>query len=170
MKTFKFIFLLFAILETGWVSGKNYAVKDYANQGRYVQFDIKCKKYENLLMKVVDTTPKAYYIAGKSSDNYRWTFNIPDSLSQNIWELQFFFISSNDKLGISFAAVLDNDTLTSPGNNFENNSDTLFDAGIEYAIVQIKDLLKHDVDGIHIFTMNNPIVARKICEGIRPLL
>ena len=53
---------------------------------------------------------------------------------------------------------------------YENNSDALFDAGIEYAIDQIKDLLEHDVDGIHIFTMNNPIVARKICEGIKTLL
>ena len=52
----------------------------------------------------------------------------------------------------------------------ENNGDALFDAGIEYAIDQIKDLLEHDVEGIHIFTMNNPIVAKKICEGIRPLL
>jgi len=49
---------------------------------------------------------------------------------------------------------------------YENNSDALFDAGIEYSIEQIKDLLEHDVDGIHIFTMNNPIVARKIYEGI----
>jgi len=52
----------------------------------------------------------------------------------------------------------------------ENNSDALFDAGIEYAIRQIKDLLLHDVAGIHIFTMNNPIVARKIHEGIKTLL
>jgi len=52
----------------------------------------------------------------------------------------------------------------------ENNSDALFDAGIEYAINQIKDLLEHDVVGIHIFTLNNPIVARKIYEGIKTLL
>ena len=50
---------------------------------------------------------------------------------------------------------------------YENNSDALFDAGIEYAVDQINDLLEHDVAGIHIFTMNNPIVARKICDGIR---
>lgn len=32
------------------------------------------------------------------------------------------------------------------------------------------DLLAHDVDGIHIFTMNNPKVAKRIYEGIKTLL
>ena len=36
-----------------------------------------------------------------------------------------------------------------------------------YALSQIIDLLANDTDGIHLYTMNNPVVARKICEGIQ---
>ncbi|MCQ2416315.1 MAG: methylenetetrahydrofolate reductase [NAD(P)H] [Oscillospiraceae bacterium] len=39
-------------------------------------------------------------------------------------------------------------------------------AGLEYAIVQILDLQSQGVDGIHIYTMNNPDVARYIMEQI----
>jgi methylenetetrahydrofolate reductase (NADPH) len=53
---------------------------------------------------------------------------------------------------------------------YENDKDALFDAGIAYAIDQIIDLLAQDVDGIHIFTMNNPIVAARIYEGIKTLI
>lgn len=49
---------------------------------------------------------------------------------------------------------------------FEGNKEALFDAGMSYALSQIIDLLANDVDGIHLYTMNNPTVARKICEGI----
>lgn len=53
---------------------------------------------------------------------------------------------------------------------FEGNKEALFDAGMSYALSQIIDLLANDVDGIHLYTMNNPIVARKICEGIRNIV
>lgn len=53
---------------------------------------------------------------------------------------------------------------------YENNSEALFDAGMAYAINQIVDLIAHDVEGVHIFTMNNPIVAGRICDGIRNLI
>ncbi len=53
---------------------------------------------------------------------------------------------------------------------FEDKKDALFDAGMSYALSQIIDLLANDVDGIHLYTMNNPIVARKICEGIRNIV
>lgn len=53
---------------------------------------------------------------------------------------------------------------------YENNSEALFDAGMAYAINQIVDLIAHDVDGVHIFTMNNPAVAGRICDGIRNLI
>lgn len=52
---------------------------------------------------------------------------------------------------------------------YEGNKQALFDAGMSYALSQIIDLLANDVDGIHLYTMNNPVVARKICEGIRNL-
>lgn len=53
---------------------------------------------------------------------------------------------------------------------YEDNKEALFDAGMSYALSQIIDLLANDVDGIHLYTMNNPVVARKICEGIRHLI
>jgi len=147
MKTLKIIFLLFAILETGLVSGNNNEVRDLANHERLVQFDIKEKKYENMFMKVISTAPEAHSIVGKSTDNYRWTFNIPDSLSQNIWGLQFFFTSNNDRHGITFTTVLDNDMLTSPANNFEDNSDILLIKGVfvKNDSISHSDILKVDL-------------------------
>lgn len=53
---------------------------------------------------------------------------------------------------------------------YENNADALFDAGMSYALSQIIDLLVNDIDGIHLYTMNNPYVARKICEGIKNIV
>ena len=53
---------------------------------------------------------------------------------------------------------------------FENNPEALRDAGIAYAIDQIVDLISNGVDGIHLYTMNNPYVARKISEAIGSLL
>lgn len=55
-------------------------------------------------------------------------------------------------------------------NKYENNKEALFDAGMAYAINQIVDLLAHDVDGIHIYTMNNTRVAERICQGIEHLI
>ncbi len=53
---------------------------------------------------------------------------------------------------------------------YEENKEALFDAGMAYAINQIVDLIANDVEGIHIFTMNNPKVAGRICDGIRNLI
>lgn len=53
---------------------------------------------------------------------------------------------------------------------YEDNKQALFDAGMAYALSQIIDLLASDADGIHLYTMNNPVVARSICEGIRNLI
>ena len=39
-------------------------------------------------------------------------------------------------------------------------------AGLEYAIEQILDLRENGADGIHLYTMNNPDVARYIAEAI----
>lgn len=55
-------------------------------------------------------------------------------------------------------------------NKYENDKEALFDAGMAYAINQIVDLLAHDVDGIHIYTMNNIRVAQRICSGIEHLI
>lgn len=53
---------------------------------------------------------------------------------------------------------------------YDEDKEALFDAGMAYAINQIVDLIANDVDGIHIFTMNNPQVAGRICDGIRNLI
>ena len=53
---------------------------------------------------------------------------------------------------------------------YEAQPEALRDAGIAFAIDQIVDLLGHGVDGIHLYTMNNPYIARKISESVRSLL
>ena len=53
---------------------------------------------------------------------------------------------------------------------YENNPEALRDAGIAYATDQIVDLLANGVNGIHLYTMNNAYVARKITESVKNLL
>ncbi len=53
---------------------------------------------------------------------------------------------------------------------YENNPEAMRDAGIAYAVDQIVDLIAQGVDGIHLYTMNNAYIARKITESIRSLL
>lgn len=55
-------------------------------------------------------------------------------------------------------------------NKYGNNRNALFDAGMSYALSQIIDLLVSDTYGIHLYTMNNPHVARRICKGIRNII
>lgn len=44
------------------------------------------------------------------------------------------------------------------------------DAGISYAVDQIMDLVANGVDGVHIYTMNDPYVARKITEAVNNIM
>ena len=53
---------------------------------------------------------------------------------------------------------------------FESKPEALRDAGIAYAVEQIVDLLSNGVDGIHLYTMNNPYVAEKITGAVENLL
>lgn len=53
---------------------------------------------------------------------------------------------------------------------YEDNKEALFDAGMSYCLSQIIDLLVSDIKGIHLYTMNNPAVARRICEGIKNIV
>ena len=53
---------------------------------------------------------------------------------------------------------------------YDTRPEALRDAGIAYAIEQIVDLLANGVDGIHLYTMNNPYVATKISEAVVSLL
>ncbi|MBR3787681.1 MAG: methylenetetrahydrofolate reductase, partial [Firmicutes bacterium] len=53
---------------------------------------------------------------------------------------------------------------------YEHDPEGLFEAGIQYAVDQIRDLIKNGVDGIHLYTMNNPKVALRVYEEIKDLL
>ena len=44
------------------------------------------------------------------------------------------------------------------------------DAGISYAIDQIVDLVANGVDGVHIYTMNDPYVAKRISDSVASLV
>ncbi len=52
---------------------------------------------------------------------------------------------------------------------YEAFPEAIRDAGIAYAIDQIVDLVTHGVQGIHLYTMNNPLIARKIYEATKSL-
>lgn len=53
---------------------------------------------------------------------------------------------------------------------YDNNKEALFDAGMAYALNQIVDLIANDVEGIHIYTMNNIKIADRICNSIKSLI
>lgn len=53
---------------------------------------------------------------------------------------------------------------------YSGNKAALMEAGIYYAVNQMIDLLANDVQGIHLYTMNNPEVAKKICAGVQHFL
>jgi methylenetetrahydrofolate reductase (NADPH) len=53
---------------------------------------------------------------------------------------------------------------------YENNRDALLDASLAYTVNQIADLIANDADGVHIYTMNNPTVAKRICDNIKSLV
>lgn len=53
---------------------------------------------------------------------------------------------------------------------YEHNETAMRDAGIAYAVNQIVDLVTQGVDGIHLYTMNNPLVAKRIYYAIQSLV
>ena len=53
---------------------------------------------------------------------------------------------------------------------WEHDPDGLRKAGIEYACQQLIGLAQHGVDGVHLYSMNKPDVAREITETVRPYL
>lgn len=50
---------------------------------------------------------------------------------------------------------------------YENDPESLKAAGIEYACKQLADLKQNGVDGLHVYTMNRPSVARAAMEALR---
>ncbi|WP_301859451.1 methylenetetrahydrofolate reductase [NAD(P)H] [uncultured Megasphaera sp.] len=53
---------------------------------------------------------------------------------------------------------------------YGDNNDAMLDIGIAYAVDQITDLLANGVDGIHVYTMNNPYIAKRIASAVKHLL
>lgn len=54
-------------------------------------------------------------------------------------------------------------------NRYEHNPEAMRDAGIAYAVDQIVDLIAEGVEGIHLYTMNNPYIAHKIYKAVNTL-
>ncbi len=55
-------------------------------------------------------------------------------------------------------------------NRFGDSPEAMRDAGIAYAVDQIVDLITNGVEGIHLYTMNNPYIAERICQSVRTLI
>jgi methylenetetrahydrofolate reductase (NADPH) len=53
---------------------------------------------------------------------------------------------------------------------YSHNGMAMREAGLAYATNQIVDLLANGVDGIHLYTMNQPTLAKTISESIRGIL
>lgn len=53
---------------------------------------------------------------------------------------------------------------------YGDNDDAIMDAGIAYAVSQIIDLVSHGVDGIHLYTMNKPQIARRIHDAVKNII
>ena len=68
---------------------------------------------------------------------------------------------SNATLPQRFLAILD---------RFADDPDSMEKAGIAYATDQIIDMVANGVNRIHLYTMNNPTVARRISESIANIL
>ena len=49
---------------------------------------------------------------------------------------------------------------------YGDHPEALREAGIAYAIDQISDLIAAGVDGIHLYTMNNPQVVKQISDSV----
>ncbi|MGX7107136.1 methylenetetrahydrofolate reductase [NAD(P)H] [Hutsoniella sourekii] len=53
---------------------------------------------------------------------------------------------------------------------YQDNPVAMRDAGIAYAVNQIVDLISQGVDGIHLYTMNNPYIAKRIYQAVHNLI
>ena len=72
--------------------------------------------------------------------------------------------------GVKMCGATLPDSLQKIVERYADNKPAMMEAGIYYAVNQILDLLANDMHGIHLYTMNNPEVAKKICAGIQHLI
>ena len=80
---------------------------------------------------------------------------------------------ATNKKSIERMVSLTNATLPSKFVNmmerYGDSPEAIRDAGIAYAVDPIVDLVTNGVDGIHLYTMNNPYIAKRINEAVRSL-
>ena len=53
---------------------------------------------------------------------------------------------------------------------WQDDPQSLYQAGIEYAVEQLRDLIEGGADGVHLYAMNDAGVAAAVYDGIRDLL
>ena len=53
---------------------------------------------------------------------------------------------------------------------FGSSPDAMMQAGIVYATDQIIDLFANGITNVHVYSMNKPIVAKKIMENLSDIL
>ena len=53
---------------------------------------------------------------------------------------------------------------------WQDDPASLYKAGIEYAVTQMRDLIEGGADGVHLYAMNDAGVAAAVYDGIRDLL
>jgi len=53
---------------------------------------------------------------------------------------------------------------------WQDDPESLYEAGIDYAITQLRDLIEGGADGVHLYAMNNAEVAARVYDGIKDLL
>lgn len=53
---------------------------------------------------------------------------------------------------------------------YANSPEALYDAGIAYAVEQMLDLIANGAQGLHLYTMNKPEVAKRICDGVGSII
>lgn len=68
---------------------------------------------------------------------------------------------SDAKLPPKFQSLLD---------RWQDDPDGLYQAGIDYAVEQLRDLIEAGADGVHLYAMNSADVVLRIYEGIKDLL
>ncbi|MEG0457495.1 MAG: methylenetetrahydrofolate reductase, partial [Oscillospiraceae bacterium] len=54
-------------------------------------------------------------------------------------------------------------------NKYENDPQSLYEAGIYYATDQIIEMISSGVRGVHLYTMNKPDVAQRILQNIKSI-
>ena len=55
-------------------------------------------------------------------------------------------------------------------NRYADSPEDLAKAGTEFALNQIYDLIRHGVQGIHLYTMNNVALAQTVTKAVLPAM